>query len=100
MKTMLPISTEFTAMVTGHGLTRSYLHRFHITPNSNCPCGLEEQNVNLIIFNCTQLEKERRNLQNSIAQTGDTWPPPLEQLTRKHIKEFKKFIIYIDFKAL
>ena len=27
MKTMLPISLEFTAIVTGHGLNRSYLHR-------------------------------------------------------------------------
>jgi len=29
MKTMLPISTEIAALVTGHGLTRSYLHRFY-----------------------------------------------------------------------
>jgi len=42
MKTMIPISAEFTAMVTGHGLTRSYLHRFKIIPNSTCPCGLKE----------------------------------------------------------
>jgi len=27
MKTMIPISAEFVAMVTGHNLTRSYLHR-------------------------------------------------------------------------
>jgi len=101
MKTMIPISTEFTAVVTGHGLTRSYLHRFHIIPNSTCPCGLEEeQTINHIIFNCTQLEKERRNLRNAIVRTGDNWPSPLEQLTRKHIKEFMKFITSIDFNAL
>jgi len=52
MKTILPMSTEFTAMVTGNSLTRSYLHSFHIIPNSNCPCGLEEeQAINHIIFN-------------------------------------------------
>ena len=47
MKTMIPISAEFTAVVTGHGLTRSYLHRFKIIPNSTCPCRLkEEQSIN------------------------------------------------------
>ena len=43
MKTTIPISAEFTAMVTGHGLTRSYLHRFKIIPNSTCQCGLKEE---------------------------------------------------------
>jgi hypothetical protein len=42
IKIMLPISAEFTAMVTGHGLTRSYLHRFKINPTLTCPCRLKE----------------------------------------------------------
>jgi len=67
VKTKIPISAEFTAMVMGHDLTRSYLHRFKIIPNSTCPCGLkEEQTINCIILNCTQLENERRILQNAI----------------------------------
>ena len=37
MKTMIPISAVFTAMLMGHGLTRLYLHRFKIIPNSTCP---------------------------------------------------------------
>jgi len=101
MQTMIPISAEFTAMVTGHGLTRSYLHRFKIIPNSTCPCGLkDEQTINHIILNCTQLENERRILQNAIVRTGDTWPPPFEQFTRKHIKMFTKFVRSIDFNTL
>ena len=56
MKTTIPISAEFTAMVTGNGLTRSYLHQCKIIPNSTCPCGLKEQTINHIILNCTQLE--------------------------------------------
>jgi len=101
MRTRIPISAEFTAMVTGHGLTRSYLHRFKIIPNPICPCRLkEEQTVNHLILNCTQLEKERRILRNAIVRTGDTWPPPFEQLTRKHIRTFTKFVRSIDFSAL
>ena len=51
-------------------------------------------------MNCTKLENERRILRNAIARTGDTWPPPFEQLTRKHIKTFTKFAKSIDFSAL
>jgi len=36
-------------MVTGHGLTGSYLHRFKIIPNLTCPSGIkEEQNLEKI----------------------------------------------------
>jgi hypothetical protein len=88
-------------MVTGHGLTRSYLCIFHMIPNSTCPCGLEEeQSIHHTIFNSTQLENERRILRKAVDGTGDTWPTPLEQLTRKHIKTFMKFIKSIDFNAL
>jgi hypothetical protein len=67
MKTILPVSLEFAAIVSGHGLNRSYLHRFKIIPNSTCPCRLqEEQTINHIIFKCTQLENERKILQNAI----------------------------------
>jgi len=93
MKTMLPISAESTAMVTGYGLTRSYLHRFKIIPNSTCPCGLkEEQTINNKILNCTQLKNERTILRNAVVRTGETWPPPFEQFTRNYIKTFTKFV--------
>jgi len=101
MKTILPMSLEFTAVVTGHGLNRLYLHRFKIIPNSTCPCRLqEEQTINHIIFKSTQLENERRILQNAITRTGDTWPTPYEQLTRKHIKLFMQFVRSVDFSTL
>jgi hypothetical protein len=101
MKTRIPISAEFTAVVTGHGLTTSHLHRFKFIPNSTCPCRIkEEQTINHTIMNCTKLENERRILQNAIVRTGDTWPPPFEQLTRKHIKTFAKFSKSIDFSTL
>jgi hypothetical protein len=99
VKTMLPMSLEFTAIITGHGLNRSYLHRFKIIPNSTCRLQ-EEQTINHIIFKCTQLENERRILQNAITRTSDTWPTPYEQLTKKHIKLFLQFVRSIDFSTL
>jgi hypothetical protein len=101
MKTKLPVSAEFTAMVTGHSLTRSYLHRFQFIPNPTCPCRLkEEQTINHIILNFTQLENERRTLRNAIVRKGDTWRPMFEQLTRKRIKTFTKFLRSVDFSTL
>jgi hypothetical protein len=101
MKTRIPISAEFTAIVAGHGLTRSYCHRLKFIPSSTCPCRIkEEQPINHTIMNCIKLENERRILQNAIVRTGDTWPPPFEQLTRKHIKTSAKFAKSIDFSTL
>jgi hypothetical protein len=101
MKTILPVSREFTAIVTGHGLNRSYLHRFKIIPNSTCPCKLnEEQTIHHIIFKCTKLVNDREILQNAKTRTCDTWPTPYEQLTGKHIKLFLRFIKSIDFNTL
>ena len=101
METTIPISAEFTAMVTGHGLTRSYLHKFKIIPNSTCPCGLnEEQSIKHLILDCTQLENERKILRRAIVRAGDNWPPLFEQLTKEHIKTFMQFIRSIDFSTL
>jgi len=33
----IPITPEFTAIVTGHRKTKSYLHRFRLT-DPMCPC--------------------------------------------------------------
>src|SRR5215468_6959674 len=38
LKMKLPITSKFTALITGHRITKSYLHRFQLTDNSTCPC--------------------------------------------------------------
>ena len=101
MKTKLPISAEFMVLVTGHGFTRSYLHRFKVIQNPTCPCGLnEEQTIDRLLLTCSQLEKERRTMRNAIVHTGDTWPPPFDKLMTKHIQTFTKFVNSIDFSTL
>jgi len=41
----ISINPNFTAMVTGHGRTRAYRHRFRLTDNATCPCNKEDQTV-------------------------------------------------------
>jgi hypothetical protein len=36
LKMKIPITPEFTAIVTGHGKTKSYLHRFKIADSPTC----------------------------------------------------------------
>ena len=49
LKLQIPVTSEFTAMVSGHGKIKSYLHRFKLIDNPMCPCsgggGLRHQNT-------------------------------------------------------
>jgi hypothetical protein len=38
LQSTLPISPAFTAIISRHGKTRSYLHRFGIIDSQMCPC--------------------------------------------------------------
>ena len=55
----LPITTEFTAIVTGHGKTKSNLHRFKLTDNPTCPCSEGVQTPEHLIYDCKLLEVQR-----------------------------------------
>ena len=52
----LPISPAFTAMVSGHGKTKSYLHRFGIIDSQTCPCKGGDQTTGHLIHHCSILE--------------------------------------------
>jgi hypothetical protein len=47
IKLKIPMTSEFTAIVSGHGKTKSHLHRFKLIDNPMCPCsgGLSHQNT-------------------------------------------------------
>ena len=38
LKLQIPMTSEFTPIVSGHGKTKSYLHRFKLIDNPMCPC--------------------------------------------------------------
>ena len=43
LKMKIPITPEFTAIVTGLGKTKAYLHRFKLADNPKCPCNERQQ---------------------------------------------------------
>jgi hypothetical protein len=69
----LNLTQNFTAIVRGHGKTRTYLHRFKILDDPTCTCGKAEQTTNHLIFECETLTKERKRLKTTALQEGN-WP--------------------------
>jgi hypothetical protein len=56
----MPITPEFTAIVSGHGKTKSYLHRFKLINNPMCPCNEEAQSSEHLIYDCKILKDQRQ----------------------------------------
>jgi hypothetical protein len=99
LKEKINISPNFTAMVTAHGKTKAYLHRFKIIQSSECVCANCDQTVDHLIFDCPKQDKEREKL---IAYTSreEDWPVRKSDLVNKHLNQFKQFINSIDFEKL
>jgi hypothetical protein len=100
LKMRIPITHEFTALVTGHGKTKSYLHRFNLIDNSMCPCNEGQQTSEHIIFECNILEAQRNSLIKKVVLSGGSWPPTNDELVTKYLYAFTEFIKSIDFQKL
>ena len=64
------ITHNLAAILTGHGKTKSYLHRFKIIKEPTRPCGTAEQTTEHLIYNCEKLTKEREKLTKTALQKG------------------------------
>ena len=73
-KLKIVINPVFTAMVTGHGKTRAYLHRFKILEHATCPCGKGEQTIDHLLNQCFILHTQREIFMSNVLKCGD-WPP-------------------------
>jgi hypothetical protein len=70
LKTKISVTHNIAVMVTGHGKTRTYLHRFKLLDNATCVCKQEDQTVDHLLYQCNLLEKQRGILKKNIAKTG------------------------------
>jgi hypothetical protein len=76
----IPLTPEFTALVTGHGKTKSYLHRFKLADDPTCPCNQGPLTPDHIIYDCNIIEAQRSYLIKQIMLSGGTWPPKKNEL--------------------
>jgi hypothetical protein len=100
LKVKLPITLEFTAMVTGHGKTKSYLHRFKLMKSPTCPFNEGAQTPEHLIYACKLLEVQRSSLKQHITAGGGSWPTTNGELVATHLDTFSRFIKSIDFNKL
>jgi hypothetical protein len=99
LKVKLPITPEFTVMVTGHRKTKSYLHRFNLTESPTCPCNEGAQTHKHLIYARNILEAQRSSLKQHITG-GGSWPTTNNELVATHLDAFSRFIKSIDFNKL
>ena len=86
-------------MVTAHGKTRSYLHRFKIIESPECPCGNGTQKVEHPLYDCDTLNNERGKLIANITKE-DHWPVWKSVLVTKYLKQFTQFSNSIDYEKM
>jgi hypothetical protein len=86
LKMRLPITPKFTAIVTSHRKTKSYLHRFKLTDNPTCPCNEGIQTPEHLIYDCKLIEVQRSSLKQHIMADGGNWPTPKRELVASYLK--------------
>jgi len=100
LKMNIPITPEFTALGTGHGKPRSYLHRFKLADDTMCLCNERQQTSDHIISDCNLFEAQRGPMINKIEDSEESWPPAKHELTTKYLHAFSIFVKSIDFQKL
>jgi hypothetical protein len=95
----ISLSPNFMVLVTAHGKTKAYLHRFKIIQSPECICTHGNQTADHLIFNCDRLEKEREKLIAYTAKEED-WLTRKCDLVNKYLKQFTTFTNSIDFEKL
>jgi len=95
MHTTINLTQNLTTLLTGHGNIKSYLHRFKIIDEPDCPCGNGNQTTDHILLECEILQEDRERLIAAVATT-DNWPVNKETLIKKHYKAFEKFTKNLD----
>ena len=99
LKPKIVITSNFTAMVSGHGKTRAYLHRFKLLESATFPCNKGDQTTDHLLYHCTLLQEQREILEKDTLKHG-IWPISKHDLITKHLNSFMKFTNSIDFDKL
>ena len=74
---------DLAAIVTAHGKTKAYLHRFKIIDSPDCPCNGGEQTVEQLLYDCNKLRRERDKLIRNISNQ-DKRPVNKSAVMNKH----------------
>jgi primosomal protein N' len=99
LKKKIRITQNVAAMLTGHGKTRAYLHRFKVTDNALCVCQQGDQTIDHLLYDCNLLEAQRGILRKNVTRNGQ-WAADKHELITNHLEPFLTYIESIDFDRL
>ena len=99
LKSKIDITSNFTAMVSGHGKTRDYLQRFKLLESATCPCNKGDQTTGHLLYHCTLLQQQREIVEKDTLKHG-IWPISKHDLITKRLKSFMIFTNSIEFEKL
>ena len=91
LKLRLNATPKFTAMVTGHGNIKAYLHKYKIMDDPSCPCRKDLQTVQHIIFDCPLVEKVRVKLK-AVVTRPENCSVSCHNLGVQYHKKFKEYV--------
>jgi hypothetical protein len=104
LKLKISLTLEFTAILSGHGKTKSYLHSFQFIDNPMCPCNGGAQSSEHLKHDCEIVDIPSETMKNQIQASGGTWPTTWPTTNRdliaKYLQAFVRFIKSIDFNKL
>ena len=99
LKLQIHINPIFTALVTGHGETEAYLHRFKILEQTTCNCKKGDQTTDRSTNQCTLLQPQTELHKSNVLKSGN-WPASKYGLRTKQLRPFLTFTESIDFNQL
>ena len=99
LTTKMRVTQNIAAMMTGHGKTRAYFHRFKILENATCPCEKGDQTIDHLLYHCPLLESKRQVMKKNATNAGH-WPASKQDLTMKHRDSFLTSVESTDFDQL
>jgi len=99
LRIKINLTSNLAAMLTGHGRTRAYLHRFKLRDDETCICGQGEQTTDHLLNHCAMIHTQREFLKQNIIKKGK-WPASKQELITNYRNSFIAFIESIDFELL
>ena len=99
LKMRINVTPNYTTLITGHGIIKTYLYKYKILDTTMCSCEGGDLTVDHILFNCKILENERNSLIAAVSRS-ENWLLSKNELSVEFYKSFKEFTNKICFDEL
>jgi len=93
------LTAKLAAVLSGHGKTRAYLHRFNLRDDARCSCGQGDQTMDHFLLHCTMTSTQQELLKHQTSKQRN-WPESKQELISKYRKLFSAFIESVDFELI